>query len=172
MLAGDQSANDITCASYTEDGGGDLGTPTEENGDATGSTDASQLTTSYFTDEYHHALVYDPTAGDVYLAFIGGGTGGVDQDLYWTKSANDGSTWDAPTELQDAITANHIGANFFVRPGIAEFVGIVYGSTASGSPPLAETWTYHEYKIRDLPATQESWPIPQLLRQSDIRLRL
>ena len=62
---------------------------------------------------------------DLHLLYSGGGTAGVDQDLYYTKSTNNGVTWDAPTEEIDAITVNFISANIFVRGGNT-VMGYVY----------------------------------------------
>jgi hypothetical protein len=53
--------------------------------------------------------------GDLYMLYSGGGTSGVDQDLYYSKSTNDGATWSTVTEEIDAITVNYISANIYVR---------------------------------------------------------
>jgi hypothetical protein len=39
--------------------------------------------------------------GDLYMLYSGGGTSGVDQDLYYSKSTNDGATWSTVTEEID-----------------------------------------------------------------------
>jgi len=52
---------------------------------------------------------------NLHLLFSGGGTAGVDQDLYYTKSTDDGATWDTETEEINAITINFISGNVYVR---------------------------------------------------------
>ncbi len=54
-------------------------------------------------------------SGDLHQLFAGGGTGGGDRDLYYTKSTDDGATWSTPTEEIDAINVNFISANIYVR---------------------------------------------------------
>ncbi|MBW8034086.1 MAG: hypothetical protein FVQ79_00010 [Planctomycetes bacterium] len=41
----------------------------------------------------------------------------TDLDLYYTKSTDDGATWDTPTEELDAISCLHISANIYTRGG-------------------------------------------------------
>ncbi len=52
---------------------------------------------------------------DLYELFSGGGSGGVDADIYLIKSTTDGTTWDAPTEVLDGITCNFISGNIYTR---------------------------------------------------------
>ena len=52
---------------------------------------------------------------DIHQLYAGGGTDGVDQDLYYTKSTDDGATWSTPTEEIDGITVNFISATIYVR---------------------------------------------------------
>ena len=54
-------------------------------------------------------------SGDLHQLYAGGGTAGVDQDIYYTKSTDNGTNWDAETEEIDAITVNYISANIYVR---------------------------------------------------------
>lgn len=70
--------------------------------------------------ELHHegkvsTLSVAELSGDLHLLYSGGGTAGVDEDLYYTKSTDDGVNWDTPTEEIDAITVNFISANIYVR---------------------------------------------------------
>ncbi len=53
--------------------------------------------------------------GDLHVLYSGGGTTGVDQDLYYLTSTNNGTDWDTETEEIDAITVNFISANIYVR---------------------------------------------------------
>ncbi len=64
-------------------------------------------------------------SGDIHQLYSGGGTDGVDADLYYTKSTDDGVTWATPTEEIDAITVNFISANIYVR-GIDTVMAYVY----------------------------------------------
>lgn len=52
---------------------------------------------------------------DLHVLFSGGASAASDQDLFYTKSTDDGVTWDTPTEEIDAITVNYISANIYVR---------------------------------------------------------
>ncbi len=54
-------------------------------------------------------------SGDIHCLYSGGGTAGVDQDLFYSTSTDNGDSWAAPTEEIDAITANFISANIYVR---------------------------------------------------------
>lgn len=56
-------------------------------------------------------------SGDIHELFSGGGIAGVDQDIYYTKSTDDGVNWDTPTEELDAVTCNFISANIYTRGG-------------------------------------------------------
>lgn len=64
-------------------------------------------------------------SGDIHQLFAGGGSAGVDQDLYYTKSTDNGDTWDTPTEEIDAITVDFISANIYTRGG-ATVLAYVY----------------------------------------------
>ena len=58
--------------------------------------------------ENYITTVVDGT--DLYIFFSGGGTDGVDQDLYCITSADGGDTWSGETEILDAVTVNNISA--------------------------------------------------------------
>ncbi len=80
--------------------------------------------------------------GDLHVLYSGGGTNGVDQDLFYTTSTSDGFSWVAPSEEIDAITVNFISANIYGTPAITswKFPGTMVGNRAvSGSS--ATTWT-------------------------------
>ena len=53
--------------------------------------------------------------GELHALFSGGGTDGVDQDLYYFSSINLGDTYINEAEEIDAITVNFISANIYVR---------------------------------------------------------
>ena len=52
---------------------------------------------------------------DIHCLYSGGGTAGVDQDLYYITSTDNGDSWSTETEEIDAITVNFISANIYVR---------------------------------------------------------
>ncbi len=63
--------------------------------------------------------------GDLHQLYSGGGAAGVDQDLYYTTSIDDGATWALPTEEIDGITVNFISASIYVR-GIDTVLAYIY----------------------------------------------
>jgi hypothetical protein len=54
---------------------------------------------------------------DLYYIYSGGGSDGVDKDIYYTKSTDNGTSWDTPTEHRDAVTCNSVSANIYTRGG-------------------------------------------------------
>ncbi len=52
---------------------------------------------------------------DIHSLYSGGGTAGVNQDLYYTKSDDNGINWDTETEEIDTITVNYVSATIYVR---------------------------------------------------------
>jgi hypothetical protein len=83
---------------------------------------------------------------DLYYVYAGGGANGVDQDLYWTKSTDDGATWDTATELQNGIDGQSVCCNVYTR-GTATVLGIIYGTGTAFTSGRAEAWYYTEYVI-------------------------
>ena len=63
--------------------------------------------------------------GEIHQLYSGGGSVGIDQDLYYTTSVDDGATWTTPTEEIDDITVNFISANIYVR-GIDTVLAYIY----------------------------------------------
>jgi len=59
-------------------------------------------------------VVVDGT--DTYIIYSGGGTDGVDQDIYSDKQVDAGS-WGTDTEEQDGVTCNRISAGVYDRSG-------------------------------------------------------
>jgi hypothetical protein len=98
-----------------EDGSDDISAPT-----ARGS-----LTADCYINGEVAILANAELNNDFHLLFSGGGTSGADQDLYYSKSADDGISWDTPTEELDAITCNYISANIYTRGG-ATVLAYVY----------------------------------------------
>lgn len=99
----------------TEDGSGDLLltataltesiSPDVFDFDATGRASVSVLT----------FVLGGENATDIHCLYSGGGTAGVDQDIYYTKSTDNAVTWSTPTEELDATACNFISANIYVR---------------------------------------------------------
>jgi len=52
---------------------------------------------------------------DLHHLYSGGGALGVDQDLFYSTSTDNGLNFDTPIEEIDAITVNFISANIYVR---------------------------------------------------------
>ncbi len=63
--------------------------------------------------------------GEIHQLFSGGGNSGIEQDLYYTTSIDDGATWTLPTEEIDGITVNFISVSIYVR-GIDTVLAYVY----------------------------------------------
>jgi len=60
-------------------------------------------------------------SSDVYVLFSGGGTLGVDQDLYWAVSTDEVSTWSVPLELIDAVTIDFLSGTIYERNNLIVF---------------------------------------------------
>jgi hypothetical protein len=88
----------------TEDGSGNIQAPS-----------IATITDDVYVNGERGVLSLAENAGVLYLLFAGGGTGGVDQDLYYTKSSDDGATWDTPTEELNGVTINWVSANIYTR---------------------------------------------------------
>lgn len=56
-----------------------------------------------------HSAAVDAASGDIYVLYSGGGTTGVDHDVYYTTSAN-GTTWDTAVEVDDAVDCSAVYA--------------------------------------------------------------
>ena len=63
--------------------------------------------------------------GVLHQFYSGGGTDGVDQDLFYTTSTDDGATWSTPTVELSGVTINFISATIYVR-GIDTVLAYVY----------------------------------------------
>jgi len=94
---------------------------------------------------------------DLHVLFSGGGTDGVDQDLHYTKSTDNGVSWSAPTEEIDGITVNFISANIYVR-GLNTVMAYVYDDGG--------VQKYNEKFLK-----MESWHNPSLLVHTKIGAR-
>ncbi len=62
---------------------------------------------------------------EIHCLYSGDGVAGVDQDLWYTTSTDDGASWSAPTEEVDGVTVNFISANIYVR-GLDTVLAYVY----------------------------------------------
>lgn len=93
----------------TVDGSDDvvLGTAVADTAGADGRVNAP-------SDADWSAIVRDQF-GIIHQVYSGGGTDGVDADLYYTKSDDDGATWDTPIEIRDGVAVNHLAANIYHR---------------------------------------------------------
>lgn len=89
------------------------------------STENFTTTAGTFTNGEVGIHTWTELDGVLYCLFSGGGTIGVDQDLWYSTSSNDGQDWDTPTEEIDAITVNFISANIYVR-GLDTVIAYVY----------------------------------------------
>jgi len=74
--------------------------------------------------------------GDLHQLYSGGDLRGEDQDLYYTKSTDDGATWDTPTEEIDGITVNYISANIYSNAAPTD-TGWVFPGTMVGNRTIA-----------------------------------
>ncbi len=75
---------------------------------------------------------------DIHCFYSGGGAAGVDLDLYYMTSTDDGNSWSAPTEELDGVTVNFISADIYAKGTPADtgwkFPGTMVGNrTLSGS---------------------------------------
>jgi hypothetical protein len=115
------------------------------------------------------AVCYGAVNGtDLYYVYIGGGGDGVDKDLYWTKSTDDGANWDTATELQNGIDGQSVCCNVYTR-GTAIVLGIIYGTGTAITSGRAEAWYYHEYVIETLDASLNEYPYTTIQNIQDIR---
>ena len=89
--------------------------PTITETDGVGDNDTQQE-----SSHVKHLMVVDGT--DEYLLYVGGGSFGNDEDLYY--DVNTGSGWGTDTEELDAVTINAISANVYDRSGTK--IGYVY----------------------------------------------
>jgi hypothetical protein len=103
------------------------------------------------------AIVVDQF-GIIHHVYAGGGTDGVDNDLYYTKSDDDGATWDTPIEIRDATSVFHLAANIYHRK-----CSIVMGLVHSNGPSVGR-W-YDELILYDW----ECKPVQQLSYRSRSR---
>ncbi len=97
----------------TFEGGEDVNDEIEYLSDPTVSTPFG--TEQGFVNGEVNILTYAELDTVIHLLYSGGGTNGVDQDLYYTTSADEGATWATIAEEIDAITVNFISANIYVR---------------------------------------------------------
>ena len=77
----------------------------------------------------------------VHALWSGGGSNGVDQDLYHDKNTDDGG-WGTDVELLDAVTINAISANVYTRNGYT-VLAVVYDNGG--------TITYNEFPLAFTP---------------------
>ncbi len=88
----------------------------------------------------------------LHLLFSGGGGAGVDQDVYYQTSTDDGATWSTATEELDAITCNFISANIYVR-GTDIVMAYVYDDAGDQKYnekilfSIYEAWKPHDQRI-------------------------
>jgi len=76
-------------------------------------------------------------SGDLFMLFAGGGVAGVDRDLYYTTSTDDGATWTSPTEELDGINLGNLSANIYVR-GADTVMAYVYDDVGGGGQKYNE----------------------------------
>lgn len=87
--------------------------------DGSGNTKLTGMSTNGMQEQHINGevsiLTIAELSGDVHLLFSGGGTDGVDQDLFYTTSTDDGASWSTPIKELDGVTVNFISANIYVR---------------------------------------------------------
>lgn len=128
---------------------------------ASGGVDRYTISSNIITNTYNRVLVANDVqylfdqqgpfaiaanGTDLYAVYGGGGNDGVDQDLYWSKSTDNGANWSTPVELQDGVTVTRCSCNVYTR-GAATVLGIIYCEQTSTTPTFTEAWRYHEYVI-------------------------
>jgi len=82
--------------------------------------DATRINTTHtggsvFTVGEANPVTFAELDGDIYGLYSGGGAGGVDQDLWYIKSTDDGSTWTLPVEELDGVTVNSVSASIYSK---------------------------------------------------------
>jgi hypothetical protein len=64
------------------------------------------------------SFVADQDTGDIWCVFSGGVEPSTsDQDVYYSKSEDDGATWSDPVEHMDGVTADGVSAAIYTRSG-------------------------------------------------------
>ena len=98
----------LETAQATEDGNDEiLLTPT-------GVTEPFTLEPAFINGEVG-IVTFVALSADIHCLYSGDGVAGVDQDLWYITSTDEGGSWSSPTEEIDAITVNFISANIYVR---------------------------------------------------------
>lgn len=70
--------------------------------------DTNVLSVAAYETSVSRAWSLATDGSDIYALFSGGGTSGVDQDLYVSVSTDFGNSWSTPAEELDAVTVNYI----------------------------------------------------------------
>jgi len=63
--------------------------------------------------------------GNLHALYSGGGAQGVDQDIYYMSSTNDGALWGSLNEEMDAITCNWLSGHIYIR-GVDTVFAYIY----------------------------------------------
>jgi hypothetical protein len=108
------SENSFEIADGIEDGSGDLLLAAAGLSEAISPDIFGNDATTYPGVVSVISFVVD-AAGDIHCLYSGGGTAGVDQDIYYTVSTDNGINWSTPVEELDAVTCNFMSANIYVR---------------------------------------------------------
>ena len=130
-------ATDIIAWRATEDGSDDIQAP----------SNATATTNDIFINGEVGILTsaVDDT-GEWHCLFSGGGTAGVDQNIYYMSSTDDGATWSAPTlELNPTGVVNYLCCDIYQR-GVNKVLGYWYDE--------AGTVKYNEKNLTALAYTQ------------------
>ena len=107
MIANGHKDNDLQSIRGTEDGSDDL------------LLESTVRTEVIVAEGYINGEVgvstFAALDADMHGLYSGGGTVGVDQDLYYITSTDNGLNWDTETEEIDAITVNFIAGDIHIR---------------------------------------------------------
>lgn len=103
---------ELTSLACREDGSGDIEVVSAGFG-----VNAESLTAEMFVNNEVGVQTTAILGTDNHTLYSGGGIDGVDQDLYYLKSTDNGDNWDTEIEEIDAITVNFISTNIYVRSG-------------------------------------------------------
>jgi len=104
--SGPDTNQDLINTQATEDGSDDISitAPVTE-----------ALTDEIFVNGEVGIITTAELSGDLHILYSGGGANGVDQDLFYSTSTDNGASWATEAEEIDAVTVNFISANIYVR---------------------------------------------------------
>ncbi len=112
----------------TGDGSNDIGSPTE----------ATALSDDVHVNNETAIMTLGVDGTTLHMLFANS----ADQDIYYSKSDDDGANWDASTEIEDAITCNFLCGDIYERDGATVFAYLYDDAGAT---------KYNEYALTGTP---------------------